>query len=112
MMQKDDDFARTHAHTDDIETSHISAHRARNTAERHRQMVFDCLEERGPLSSEEIADFVCLSTLQVMKRISDLRNDGIVIDSGERKRTQAGRPAAVWKIKDKQLEMFENAIGN
>jgi biotin operon repressor len=35
----------------------------------------------------------------VMKRISDLRSDGVVIDSGERRLTRTGRKAAVWKLK-------------
>ena len=100
------DFTREHAHTDDIDTSHIAASRAESMAERHREMVLDCLEDHGPLASEEIAVRIGLSSLQVMKRISDLRNDGVVIDSGERKPTRAGRPAAVWKIKPRQADLF------
>jgi predicted ArsR family transcriptional regulator len=100
------DFARTHAHRDDPDTSHIAAERAVPLAERHRQMVLDCLEDQGQLSSEQIASLLGLSSLQVMKRISDLRNEGVVIDSGERKPTMSGRPAAIWKLKEEQLDMF------
>jgi predicted ArsR family transcriptional regulator len=42
-----------------------------------------------------------LDPLQVMKRVSDLRNEDAVIDSGDRRQTKSGRPAAVWKLKTK-----------
>jgi len=36
---------------------------------------------------------------QVIKRVSDLRAADAIVDTGERRRTRTGRPAAVWKIK-------------
>jgi biotin operon repressor len=68
-------------------------------ASRHRSMVHNWLMIIGPQSSEQIAAGVGLDSLQVMKRISDLRSDGVVIDSGERRLTRTGRKAAVWKLK-------------
>jgi biotin operon repressor len=92
-------FSTTHAHRDDIDTSHEAAGRAENMASRHRSMVHNWLMIIGPQSSEQIAAGVGLDSLQVMKRISDLRSDGVVIDSGERRLTRTGRKAAVWKLK-------------
>lgn len=96
------DFAREHAHSDDINTSHAAAERAESMASRHKTMVSTVLAEFGPLSSEQISYLVGLNTLQVMKRISDLRKEHAVIDSGDRLPTQAGRQAAVWKLKPKE----------
>lgn len=92
------DFAKTHAHADDIDTSHIAAERAGGLAGRHRNLVQRALKDHGPQTAENISRRVGLDTLQVMKRISDLRDAGIVIDSGERGRTRAGRPCAVWAL--------------
>lgn len=100
------DFAQTHAHTDDIDTSHAAAAAAGSLASRHRALVYQALRSGGPQSSEQIAAVVGLDTLQVMKRISDLRNDGTVVDSGERRQTRTGRWSAVWKLRPRQLVMF------
>ena len=95
------DFAREHAHSDDIDTSHTAAERAESMASRHKAMVYRALKTLGQLSSEQIAHMTGLDPLQVMKRVSDLRNEDAVIDSGDRRQTKSGRPAAVWKLKTK-----------
>jgi predicted ArsR family transcriptional regulator len=93
------DFVNTHSHSGDIDTSRASAEMAESMAARHKALVIGALVKLGPLSSEQIANAVGLDTLQVMKRISDLRNDGKVVDSGDRRQTKTGRMAAVWKLK-------------
>jgi predicted ArsR family transcriptional regulator len=98
------DFAREHAHQDDIDTSHAAAERAESMADRHKALVYAALKT-GPLASEQIARITGLNALQVMKRISDLRNEDAVIDSGERRPTVSGRMAAVWKLKPMQLAL-------
>jgi len=101
------EFAKTHARSDNIDTSHIAAERAETMADRQRIKIFQALAACGPQTSDEIAIRVGLLTHQVIKRVSDLRNDGVIIDTGERKRTRTGRPAAVWKLKPEQLDMFD-----
>jgi hypothetical protein len=98
-------FAREHAHTNDIDTSHAAAERAEGMAARHKKMVYATLKRLGPLASEQIAGATGLNTLQVMKRVSDLRGEGVVVDSGERRPTETGRLAAVWKLKPAQLNL-------
>lgn len=101
------DFARKHARATDIDTSHASAEQAESMATRHKAMVYAALHRHGPLASEQIATMTDLDALQVMKRVSDLRNEGAVIDSGERRATRTGRMAAVWKIKPAQLDLVD-----
>lgn len=103
------DFAREHAHGDDIDTSHIAAERAEGLAAKHKALVYAVLHQNGPLASEQIAAKTGLDPLQVMKRISDLRNENAVVDSGERRQTRTGRPAAVWKLAPVQLELLDAA---
>tara|TARA_R110000772_G_scaffold25515_2_gene66467 strand:+ start:2631 stop:2951 length:321 start_codon:yes stop_codon:yes gene_type:complete len=102
-----DDFATTNAHADDIETSVDAAASAESMATKHKDAIHSWLKRVGPQSSEQIAIGVGLNALQVMKRVSDLRNDGVVIDSGERRLTETGRKAAVWKIAPLQIDMLE-----
>ena len=100
-MTIEETFATTHAHSDDVETSHVAAARAEIMATRHKAAIYNWLKTIGPQASEQIAAGVNLDALQVMKRISDLRHDGVVIDSGERRLTRTGRRAAVWMLKQK-----------
>ena len=103
------DFAREHARTDDLDTSHTAAERAESMASAHKMAIYAALVTDGPQTSDEIARKVGLLPHQVIKRVSDLRNEGAVVDSGERRATRAGRPAAVWKLKPVQLDMLETA---
>jgi len=98
-------FAREHAHTNDIDTSHAAAERAEVMAARHKEMVYAALNQQGPMSSQQIAAVTGLEYLQVVRRVSDLRNEDVVIDSGERRPTVSGRLAAVWKLKPAQLNL-------
>lgn len=101
------DFARTHARTADIDTSHDAAESAESTATRHKAMVYAALKMHGPQTSEQIADRTGLQHAQAWRRVSDLRNDGEVIDSGERRPNKSGRQAAVWRLAPVQLALFE-----
>jgi predicted ArsR family transcriptional regulator len=100
------DFAREHARTDDMDTSHISAEMAEDMASRQKKMIYAALVNDGPQTSDEVARNIGLLPHQVIKRMSDLRNEGAVIDSGDRRRTRTGRPAAVWKLKPKQIDLL------
>jgi len=101
------DFAREHARKDNIDTSHVSAERAETMAARHKMAIYAVLKTDGPQTSDEIAAKIGLLPHQVIKRVSDLRNERAVIDSGERRQTRTGRPAAVWKLAPVQLDLLE-----
>jgi predicted ArsR family transcriptional regulator len=101
------DFARTHARNDDIDTSHDAAESAESISKRHKAIVYASLKLHGPQTSQEIADQTGLEHAQTWRRVSDLRNDGTIIDSGERRPNKSGRSAAVWKLAPVQLALFE-----
>jgi predicted ArsR family transcriptional regulator len=104
------DFAREHARNDNIDTSHVSAERAESMAERHKGAIYAVLKADGPQTSDEIARKVGLLPHQVIKRVSDLRNENAVVDSGERRQTRTGRPAAVWKVAPLLTDLLEAAL--
>jgi predicted ArsR family transcriptional regulator len=100
------DFAHTHARGDDIDTSHDAAESAESLSTRHKAIVYASLKTHGPQTSQEIADRTGLEHAQAWRRVSDLRNDGTICDSGERRPNKSGRQAAVWKLVPVQLALF------
>ena len=99
-------FALTHARTNDPDTSHDAADAARGLAKHHKAIIVDVLVFEG-LTSAEISERCGLTYWQVTRRVSDLKHDGAVIDSGERRLTPNGRKACVWRLVADQIEMFE-----
>lgn len=91
-------FALTHAHTHDPDTSRWAAETARGLTYRHKLVVETILGLYGPLTSAEISDRCKLDYWQVARRISDLKRDGKVLDSSERRRSPGGRSACVWRL--------------
>jgi hypothetical protein len=88
-------FARTHARADDIDTSHAAATAAKGMSGKHAAIVLAAIKGAA-MSSQQIAAATGLEYLQVVRRVSDLRNAGLIADSGRRLHTRSGRMAAVW----------------
>lgn len=95
----DDDFARKHAKRNDPHTSHEAAEKAEPQAHIDKGKVFAALKKHGPMNSERIAEITGIDFQQTMKRVSDLKNDGLVIDSGEWVKNKSRRKAIVWALK-------------
>ena len=98
-------FTTTHHHARDPDTSVQAARGAQGLAERHKAVIITILvfwgevdSTREGLTSQEIADYCELDYLQVARRISDLKRDKRVVDSGERRRSPGGRTACVWRL--------------
>ena len=92
------DFALTHAHTHDPDTSHEAARQAKGLTTRHHRIIRWTLMMWGPSTSNEIANYCKLNYLQVARRISDLKRDRKVVDTGVRRASPGGRKAAVWRL--------------
>lgn len=93
-----DEWVRLHHHAGDPSTSRRAAERATGLAARHRALVLGWIRTSPvPIAAEEIADQTGLSTLQVMKRVSDLRNDARIAESGQEHRNRSGRMAIKWR---------------
>ena len=90
-------FTTTHAHRNDPDTSHEAARQAQGLAERHKHIICAALFWRG-LTSQEISDICELDYHQVARRISDLKRDFKVVDSGHTRRSPGGRRATVWRL--------------
>ncbi|ROS28878.1 hypothetical protein EDF22_0609 [Rathayibacter sp. PhB127] len=96
------------AHTHDPDTSHDAARRLdRETTNRVKSAVLWLLLD-GPATVTELRDayFEMRASMHwpdvdehtVDKRVTDLKNDGRVVDTGERRLTKRNRPSAVLRL--------------
>lgn len=88
-----------HVRRSDPETSRAAAATAGSSAIRHMQIIHDVLKRTQPygLTSESIADVCKLSYIQVVRRVSDLRDKNLIVATDERRRNRSGRLAVVWR---------------
>jgi hypothetical protein len=87
-----------HDHPD---TSREAAERIAAAVRPMHQRVLDALKECGPRTDEQLMADTGLPPSTLRPRRVELVERGMVIDSGERGRTQAGRSAILWKLTDR-----------
>lgn len=64
-----------------------------------RQMALEALREADePLTADEVAARLRMDRLSIRPRLTELKNLGRVVDSGQRGTTLAGKSAVKWKI--------------
>lgn len=91
------DFTTTHARDSDIDTSYWAAESAEEMARVHKAIVLEALKKYGPMTSQEITYVTDLDHAQTWRRVSDLKNAGLIVDTGERRLNSSKRKAAVWQ---------------
>lgn len=85
-------------------TSSVAAKRIRGHAHTQRAAVMDFIVRAGAVGATGAEIEAALPTLNphsVSPRVGELRALGLVVDSGERRCTPSGRPAAVWVATDR-----------
>ena len=85
----------------DPDTSRAAAATAR--VRQHKQIALRAIKENGPMTSEEVASTTNLTYAQAWRRLSDLKNEGKVYDTGARRKNHSGRYAVVWAVKNDQI---------
>lgn len=79
-------------------TSKVAAHRIAGHAAKQRADVLGVIVKAGALGATdaEIEIATGIRAQSVSPRRGELRALGLIVDSGKRRRTPRGRPAAVW----------------
>lgn len=62
-------------------------------------MVTKALITHGPCTCDRLEVVLEMSHQTVSARVSELRNAGVIEDTGKRARTRLGRTAVVWRVK-------------
>lgn len=101
-----DDFPRVHAA--DPETSHLAADKSQATVHSVRDRVLEILADLGPLAAFEVCDrysemveaqgWPRVHHESPRKRISDMKRDGILVETGEHRVNGEGSPEVVVTI--------------
>jgi predicted ArsR family transcriptional regulator len=87
---------RTHARSDNLATSRAAAESMPESAASLCRRIFACLREHGAATQSEIAARLGLLDHCCNKRISDLKNAGLVHPSGVTRTGPSGRQQTVW----------------
>jgi len=51
------------------------------------------------MSVEQVSECLGRAQVSVQPRLTELKNDGLVEDSGQRRQTKWGKPSIMWQIK-------------
>ena len=89
--------AASHARRSDPETSKDAAARVREFAGGHCSVILRLLNERGPMTCDEIAKHTHLMAHQINKRTADLYRAGKAMPTGETRLSASGRSERVWR---------------
>jgi hypothetical protein len=93
-------FAPPVARATDPDTSHAAARDATPTADTNRALALKTLQ-RYPywgLTDFELADLTGVAQTSIGKRRGELRDAGLVEDSGLRRPAPSGSKAIVWRV--------------
>ncbi|MFF9565774.1 hypothetical protein ACF1AJ_20665 [Leifsonia sp. NPDC014704] len=99
----DGDSARVHR--DDPSTSHLAADKSQRTVHTVRERVLQLLADRGPMAAFEVCDAYAERVRRAgwervhhespRKRMSDMKRDGLLVDTGETRLNPEGSPEVV-----------------
>jgi hypothetical protein len=98
LPQTDRQQAEPRARRHDPATSHMAANEARTLASEHKAKVLRALKALGTAGKDQIARHTGLFGIQVSRRTSDLRDDGLIEATGELVKSDAGRKETAWRL--------------
>jgi predicted ArsR family transcriptional regulator len=78
-------------------TSKAAGRAAREFLGEHERRILEALAA-GPGTKDEIASRCGLTEQQVARRRAGMLRDGLVVLTGERRRTPSGQTAEVWRV--------------
>ena len=62
-----------------------------------RRRCLEALNDNGPMTADEIAARLGASVLSIRPRVTELRKEGLIEPTGERRPNRSGRSANVWR---------------
>jgi predicted ArsR family transcriptional regulator len=65
-----------------------------------QRLCAEAIRLAGPLTADEVAAALGRSVLAIRPRMTELRQAGTIIATGQRRTNDSGRSANVWKLKE------------
>lgn len=62
-----------------------------------RNLTLNALRNR-PMTADEVAEYLGAEPLTIRPRVTELRNQKRIRDTGQRRKNRSGRSAAVWAV--------------
>lgn len=97
-------------HKNDPTTSHLAADKSQRTAPSVRDRVLQIIADYGPMAAFEVCDLYAARARRLgwphvhhespRKRMSELRKDGLLVDTGERRINRENSPEIVLALKE------------
>jgi len=91
------------------ETSLKAAEEITHKAPTIREQVYDAVKEKGLASPEQVAEIINRPDCSVKPRFTELKNLGLIEDSGKRCKTRYNKTAILWQIT--QTDLFGKPFG-
>jgi predicted transcriptional regulator len=82
--------------TTDPETSFQAAESIKPVAERHFQVILECLQAHGALGKDGIASLTNLDGNQVARRLNEMQKIGLIHLTGKTVKSNSGRSEREW----------------
>jgi predicted HTH transcriptional regulator len=82
----------------DTDTSKAAASSINPDINLLRGKVLECLRHFKHLTADECAGFLDIDKLSIRPRFTELKEQGLVVDTGERRKNKSGRKAIVWRL--------------
>jgi predicted ArsR family transcriptional regulator len=89
--------------TEQPETSNQAATAVRSRAETLRELVREKFR-LGSATADEIAAKLNESVITIRPRVSELHKQGVLKDTGFRRKNESGHSAVVWQLEDERVK--------
>lgn len=76
----------------------------------HRDIILNALKVKRSGQYEQIAGFCSLTSMQVIRRLSELANLGLIRKTGKFERTFSKQLAEVWEIVEEPIVNSQNTL--
>lgn len=65
-----------------------------------KEKVLGAVKQLGDATSDEVEAYLGMTHQTAAARMAELKHDGELVPTGERRKTRSGRFAKVWKVRD------------
>lgn len=81
---------------DDPITSFEAADSIKEVSAKHHKIIFECLEQHGPLGKDGIARLTGLESNQIARRLNEMKTLSLISLTGNNVKSNSGRNEREW----------------